>query len=65
MDDKNSFEIGDRVRINKPTLREHRRIGVVQYYDFETRWFSVELENGPPWRGKYEYSELEDARREP
>lgn len=50
---------GDKVRINKPTLREHGVTGTVKSYDTDTKWYWVELDNGPPWRGKYEHSELE------
>lgn len=50
---------GDAVRINKPALREHGMTGVVKSYDEETQWYWIELDRGPPWRGKYEQSELE------
>lgn len=53
------IKVGDKVLINKPTLREHNVIGTVNDYNSETKWFFVELERGPPWRGNYELSELE------
>lgn len=49
----------DKVKINKPTLREHGITGTVKSYDQETQWYWVELDQGPPWRGRYEASELE------
>lgn len=52
------YNDGDVVRINKPTLREHGVTGTVKSYDEATQWYWVELEQGPPWRGKYEHSEL-------
>lgn len=53
------YNDGDTVRINKPTLREHGVTGTVKSYDDATQWYWVELDKGPPWRGKYEHSELE------
>ena len=53
------FNCGETVRINKPTLGEHGVTGVVKSYDDETQWYWVELDQGPPWRGKYGHSELE------
>lgn len=53
------YKDGDAVRINKPTLREHGVTGTVKSYDEETQWYWVELDKGPPWRGKYEHGELE------
>ena len=55
------YKPGARVRINKPTLREHGVTGTAQEYDEATQWYWVELDQGPPWRGKYEHSELEQA----
>lgn len=52
------YSDGASVRINKPTLREHGVTGKVQSYDDSTQWYWVELDKGPPWRGKYEHSEL-------
>lgn len=49
---------GDPVQIDKPTLREHGVTGTVKSYDAETKWYWVELDQGPPWRGNYEHSEL-------
>lgn len=49
---------GERVQINKPTLREHGVAGTVRSYDADTQLYWVELDNGPPWRGNYEWSEL-------
>ena len=55
------YEDGETVRVNKPALREHGATGRVEFYDEETEWYWVELDQGPPWRGKYEHSELEPA----
>jgi hypothetical protein len=52
------YNVGERVQINIPTLREHGVTGIVQSYDEATQWYWVELDQGPPWRGKYEQSEL-------
>lgn len=53
-----SYPVGTKVQINKPGLREHGANGTVQFYDPETEWHWVELDSGPPWRGKYERGEL-------
>ena len=55
---KTRYKDGDKVQINKPTLREHGATGTVKSYDEATQWYWVELDQGPPWRGKYEHSEL-------
>ena len=50
---------GDMVRINMPMLREHGVTATVKSYDDTTEWYWVELDKGPPWRGKYRRWELE------
>lgn len=55
---------GDHVLVNKPSLREHGIFGLVTDFDVSTLWYSVELDKGPPWRGKYEESELLPASHE-
>lgn len=50
---------GSSVKVNKPTLRAHGNTGVVLDYDAETEWYFVELDQGPPWRGRYPRNELE------
>lgn len=55
------YRVGEWVRVNKPGLREHRTLGVVYGYDHETQWYLVELDRGPPWRGRYESGELTPA----
>jgi hypothetical protein len=52
------YHDGTRVRINNPALREHGVLGTVQTFDAETEWYLVELDKGPPWRGKYEQEEI-------
>lgn len=52
------YQDGEKVCINKPTVREHGVTGTVTYYNPDTQWYSVELDNGPPFRGKYEEEEL-------
>ncbi len=52
------YQDGDMVQINKPTLREHGRIGKVHNYDDLTGWYWIEFDSGPPWRGKYEAEEI-------
>ena len=55
---QNRYNDGETVRINKPTLREHGVTGTVKSYDAATQWYWVDLDQGPPWRGKYEHAEL-------
>ena len=50
---------GDRVRINRPGLGEHGRSGIARHCDEELGWVSVDLDDGPPWRGRYTLSELD------
>lgn len=52
------FPEGSKVRVNKPTWREHGVIGTLTWYDPDTKWYWVELDRGPPWRGRYEAEEL-------
>ena len=52
------YQDGTKVRIDNSKLREHGVTGTVQSYDAETQWYWVELDQGPPWRGKYEQDEL-------
>lgn len=56
-----NFKIEEKVRINKPALQEHGLEGTVRDYNEETRWYFVELDNGPPWRGHYNHNELEKS----
>jgi hypothetical protein len=56
---------GSRVRINKPSLREHGTPGTVNDYDDRTQWYLVELDLGPPWRGRYERCELDLLEQKP
>ena len=48
------YQVGDWVRV-----KESGVCGEVCGYDPEARWYVVELDKGPPWRGRYEASELE------
>lgn len=52
------YSNGGAVQINKPGLREHGVTGTVRGYDELTKWYFVELDHGPPWRGEYEHTEL-------
>ena len=51
--------IGDKVRIAWPGMREHGVTGTVNDFNPDTEWYFVELDSGPPWRGKYTALELE------
>lgn len=58
------YAIGEVVRINNTNLREHGVTGTVKSYSAETNWYSVELDEGPPWRGNYHECELEAPEEE-
>lgn len=53
------YQIGDKVRIAWPGMREHGVTGTVNDFNPDTGWYFVELDSGPPWRGKYTALELE------
>ena len=55
------YRVGDSVRVDNPILREHGASGKVYAYDPEARWYVVELDKGPPWRGRYDAWELANA----
>ena len=55
------YRVGDPVRIINPALPESGVCGEVCGYDPEARWYVVELDKGPPWRGRYDAWELANA----
>lgn len=54
------MNVGTRVMIDKPGVREHGSEGTVTDWNEQTGWASVEIDRGPPWRGKYELGELNE-----
>ena len=55
------YRVGDPVRIINPALPESGVCGEVCEYDPDTQWYLVELDKGPPWRGRYDAWELANA----
>lgn len=52
------YKIGDTVQIKKNRLRETGKIGLVAQYSQDAELYYVKFNDGPPWNGLYEESEL-------
>lgn len=50
---------GSRVKVLVGGMREAGGAATVLDYDPATEWYFVQFDEGPPWRGRYERSELE------
>lgn len=57
--DNEPLAVGSLVKVLVEGMRESGRTATVLDYDPATEWYFVEFDEGPPWRGRYERSEME------
>ena len=52
---------GTKIVVIRSNIIETGMIGTVKHYDPDTEFYSVEFDAGPPWRGLFLESEIDNA----
>jgi hypothetical protein len=54
------MKIGTKIVVIDKDMPESGMTGTVKHYDPDTEFYTVEFDNGPPWRGLYLESEIQN-----